>query len=309
MGRFILPPMVIGKANAAGDAGRRWLEDLDGIVAELEQMWKIKVGKALFGGSHALVGAAVGMDGTQYALKVDLPDGDISEFQRAAHMLAAADGRGYAKIYACDENRRAVLMERLGGTLREAGYPPERQMEIICGALDETWRIDPGAVSAQMPDGEASIAWFRRFIPDMRQKTGLPCGRIVDRALQYLAEREKYLNRDNWVILHGDAHNNNMLRVPGSGRFKLIDPEGVFYEREYDLGVLMREWPDEYAADPVRAGRERARFLSDLTGADEHGIWQWGFLQMVSTALILVSIGENALGRQMLRIAQAWCEE
>ena len=56
-----------------------------------------------------------------------------------------------------------------------------------------------------------------------------------------------------WV--HGDAHNNNMLNVPGTKHYKSIDPCGHFLKKNYDVGVLMREWPEEYAPNPLEKGR------------------------------------------------------
>jgi len=111
------------------------------------------------------------------------------------------------------------------------------------------------------------------------------------------------------VIVHGDAHNNNTLMTLDGKGFKLIDPDGIYYEKAYDLGVLMREWPEEYRVYPLENGRKRCKLLHELTGADEKGIWQWGFLQTVSTSLILLQIGQIELADEMLHTAEAWCTE
>lgn len=302
----MLPRQVVGRAEAAGL--QNWLTGLDVIVAELEQMWKICTGEVLSGGSHALVALAEGQDGAQYVLKVEMPDSDEADFLRAVLSLAAADGRGYGGMFAYDVPRRAVLLERLGRTMRTADLPARRQMEIICAALCETWTMPAEGIG--LPDGADTIAWFRKFIPESWESLGQPCPKkVIDAAMHCLALREAAMRPENWVLLHGDAHNNNALEVPGEpGRFKLVDAEGVFYEREYDLGVLMREWPEDYDEEPLNAGRERSIFLGSLTGADEEGIWQWGFLQTVSTSLVLLQIGDRELGKRMLRTALAWCE-
>jgi len=106
--------------------------------------------------------------------------------------------------------------------------------------------------------------------------------------------------------VHGDAHNNNMLRIPGQEGYKFIDPDGVIFEKSYDVGVIMREWPEEYAHQPLHSGWQRCRFLSRLTGVDEHDIWQWGYLQMTATALVLLDIGQTEQAQQMLHICEAW---
>ena len=57
-----LPVMVQGKARQAGECGLRWLQNLENMVEELEQQWKLKVTEVLEGGSHALVCRARGED-------------------------------------------------------------------------------------------------------------------------------------------------------------------------------------------------------------------------------------------------------
>ncbi len=64
------------------------------------------------------------------------------------------------------------------------------------------------------------------------------------------------------VLVHGDVHEWNALQAPGGG-FKLVDPDGLLAEPEYDLGVVMRE-------DPVRA-HARRRWLRDQQATADAG--------------------------------------
>ena len=53
------------------------------------------------------------------------------------------------------------------------------------------------------------------------------------------------MNPAEFVLVHGDAHGNNTLQdLSEENAFKLVDPDGIFYEKAYDLGVLMREWTE-----------------------------------------------------------------
>lgn len=70
----------------------------------------------------------------------------------------------------------------------------------------------------------------------------------------------------------GDAYEGNTLEELSGNGFKLIDPDGIFYEKAYDLGVLMQEWVDEYRQDPMKAGKERCAYLHHLTGVCEQAI-------------------------------------
>ena len=95
--------------------------------------------------------------------------------------------------------------------------------------------------------------------------------------------------------MHGDVHQWNALEAPrdAAGRFKLVDPDGLLAEAEYDLGIIMREDPVELrAGDP----RERARWLAARCGLDATAIWEWGVVERVSTGL-LVHPDRPAAGR------------
>jgi streptomycin 6-kinase len=94
------------------------------------------------------------------------------------------------------------------------------------------------------------------------------------------------------------VHEWNALQS-GSG-FKLVDPDGLLAEAEYDMGVLMREDPVELLqGDP----RERAHRLAARCGLDATAIWQWGVAERVATGLLLSKIELQPVGRQMLAAA------
>ncbi len=302
-----LPAMLLGRAAALGAPGTRWLDGLDALVAELEMRWRIRVSAAMQGGSHAFAVPAIRDDGSRCVLKIELPDEDESVFLQGLEALRAADGRGYARVYDSDAAARAVLLEQLGPTLRSLNWPIRRQMEVLCDVLQETWAIPAG--NAKLPDGAASVNWFRGFISEAWTALEQPCPRrVIDRAMAFLDGREARRGAAERVLLHGDAHNNNLLQTLDGSGFRFIDPDGILYEPAYDLGVLMREWPEEYAAAPLEAGLARCEFLHRRTGVDAEGIWAWGYLQTVSTSLVLLQIGQAALARRMLAVAEAWAE-
>ncbi len=102
------------------------------------------------------------------------------------------------------------------------------------------------------------------------------------------------------MLVHGDVHEWNALQA-GDG-FKLVDPDGLLAEPEYDLGVLMREDPvDLIAGDPF----ERVRWLAAQTGLDATSVWEWGVIERVSTGLLCTKIDLQPVGRQMLAAADA----
>ncbi len=101
------------------------------------------------------------------------------------------------------------------------------------------------------------------------------------------------------VLVHGDVHQWNALEADGG--FKLVDPDGLLAEPEYDIGILMREDPEELM---VEGAERRAARLADHTGLDPVAIEEWGAVERVSTGLLLLEVGATAAGETMLAAAE-----
>ena len=220
-------------------------------------------------------------------------------------MVKMANGTGYAKLYAYDLKRKVCLLERLGKPINQLEYSIKEQLEIICNTLKKAWEIP--VMGIELSNGKESVEWFRGYIGEMWEKLEHPCSeKIIDRAFSYLQSRENAINPSEFVLVHGDAHGGNTLKTLSGDNYKLIDPDGIFYEKAYDLGVLMREWREEYHNNPVQKGKERCKYLSELTGVEEKAIFEWGFLQCVSTGMVFWNINRN-VRRELLNIAESWC--
>ncbi len=304
--RHYIPPLVVNRARSVGVVGEAWLNTLDNMIADLERQWDISVGCSLTGGTHAFVANADGKNGGRYVLKIDMPENLGGEFSNSITALNAVNGKGYVRLIAYDIEKKACLLERLGKPISTLSYSVKDQLRLICSVLQKTWEVP--AENLGLPTGADSIAWFREFIGDTWEKTGRPCSRqVISQAFSFLKSREKAMDPSEFVMIHGDAHGNNTLQdLYKEDVFKLIDPDGIFYEKAYDLGVLMREWPEEYERDPLHKGLERCEYLHELTGVPSQAIWEWGFLQTVSTAFVFLRIGRQEQGRAMLNVAESW---
>lgn len=302
-----LPPLVVSRAKSAGAVGEAWLANLDNIVSELEKMWHISVGETLSGGTHAFVANADGANGEKYVLKIDMPENLGGEFSNSIDTLKIVNGNGCARVYAYAPEKKACLLERLGKPVSQLTYSVYEQLQIICSTLQKIWETP--FVNNKLPSGKDSIIWFRQFIGETWEKLNRPCSyQVIEQAFSYLQKREQALNPNEFTLLHGDAHGGNTLKELSGNGFKLIDPDGIYYEKAYDLGVLMREWVDAYTQDPVKAGKERCAYLHHLTGVCEQAIWEWGYLQTVSTAFVFLQIGQAKTGQKMLHVAQCWAK-
>jgi streptomycin 6-kinase len=209
--------------------------------------------------------------------------------------LRLASGEGCARLLACDLERDALLLERLGPSLFQLGLPLEKRHEILCATAARLWR--PAAGSG-LPTGAEKGRWLVDSITSSWQDLGRPCSeRAIDQALACAARRIAAHDDERAVLVHGDVHQWNALRADVG--FKLVDPDGLLAEAEYDLGILMREDPAELDED----GHGRARWLARRTGLDAAAIWEWGAVERVSTGLLCTRVDLQPAGREMLAVA------
>ena len=138
------------------------------------------------------------------------------------------------------------------------------------------------------------------FITEMWSELNEPCSeRTIEHASACAQRRLDAHDDERSVLVHGDVQQWNALQAGGG--FKLVDPDGLLAEPEYDLGVILREDPDEpLAADPAAT----ARWMADRSGLDAIAIFlEWGVVERVSTGLSATRIELQPAGRQMLALA------
>jgi streptomycin 6-kinase len=304
-----LPEAVQRKVTALGAAGARWSAALEDLVRDLENDWGIHVGATLHGGSEALVAQASLESGAGAVIKPGIPG--ATGFEQEMRTLRAAAGRGYARLLNHHAARRVMLLERLGTPLDQLGLPVNGQIEIICATLRDAWTVTPDAGERQT--GAQKAQHLARFKATTWDALGKPCAeRAVARALAFADARSSAYDPADSVLVHGDAHSANTLQIPGpvpagTAGFKFVDPDGMWAERACDLAVPMRDWSDDLLqGDPLALGLARCAYVAELSGAPFDAVWQWGFLERMSTGLYLLQLGWDNEARRMLRVAEAW---
>ena len=288
-----VPDVVRQKALTVGAGG--WLDDLPLLVASLERDWNIVVGDAYTDSTEAYVARATREDGTPGVLKLLVPRASDAA-ENEITVLRLTRGEGCVRLLRDDAGRGALLLERLGRSLYELRLPIGTRHEILCSTVARVWRPAP---DCGLPTGAEKGRWLADFITATWEELDHPCSkRAVDHAIA-CAERRIDAHRDERAVLvHGDVHQWNALEADDG--FKLVDPDGLLAEPEYDLGILMREDPlDISDNDP----HERARWLAAHTGLDATSIWEWGVVERVSTGLLGTKVGLQPVARQMLAVA------
>jgi streptomycin 6-kinase len=290
-----VPVAVRNKARAAG--ADDWIDGLPTLLAGLAADWSITIGAPYEGGSEAFVAEATGSDGTPRVLKVLMPGADNAASHEAT-ALRLADGDGCPELYAYDAERGALLMERLGRPMSALNLPISQRLELLCAAAERVWRPAPGS---GLPTGADKGRWLATFIATLWEELDRPCSEATVADALACARRRELAHRDERsVLVHGDVHQFNALES-GTG-FKLVDPDGLLAEPEYDLGVLMRGDPVELlAGDP----RDRVASLVALTGLDPVAIWEWGVVERLATGLLCTQISLQPLGRDTMLAAES----
>lgn len=151
-----VPAAVQAKARVAGAGG--WLDDLPTLVASLEDEWGLRVGPAYADATEAFVAPAAPRQGPPAVLKVLVPQPAVDP-RHEITVLRLAGGEGCARLLRHDEDRGALLVERLGPSLHDLGLPLARRTEVLCAAARRVWRPAPGA---GLPDGAEKGAIPRR---------------------------------------------------------------------------------------------------------------------------------------------------
>ena len=296
MRTFEVPEAVRKRLRANGS--QSWLEALPGLVAGLERDWNISVEGAPFdGGSEAFVSPATMADGTPAILKLLIPREDAVSCHEIT-ALRLAKGEGCALLYREDVQRNAMLMERLGRPLAHSGLPMPRKLQLMCEAAQRLWRP---AAGAGLPTGAEKGRWLVDYITASWERLGRPCSeRAVEFAVACTERRIAAHDDERAVLVHGDIHEWNALEA--AGEYKLIDPDGLLAEREYDIGVIARL----EAAESVRAHPTGlAERLAAITGCDATAVREWAAAERLSTAFVCTGMDFQPLGRECLAAAEA----
>lgn len=303
--RFPLPDLVRRRAEAEGPTGEAWLVGLDGHLSALEREWGLTIGATLPGGSTAFVAEATDATGASFVIKLPTPASQLG--RQEITVLAIARGKGYVRLVRQDADRHAMLLERLGDRLDERDMPYTGKIDIMCATLLEAWMpVPPGFAWVTGADKANDLA---ATILRLWQQLGQPCAQsVLDTALMYCRDRAAAWRPENAVLAHGDPHPANILEVPETeGRqWKFIDPDGLAVEPAYDLGVLLRAWHEGVSGRHAHdIARSHARHLTSRTQVPAEAIWQWGYIERVSTGLHLMELGESEQGREFLTVAEA----
>lgn len=261
-----------------GDEGAAWLEALPALIAECAEQYGVEVIEP-FALSYNFVARGKNRAGEGVVLKLGVPSELLT---REMVGLQLYNGRGAARLLACDPARGVLLIEQV-----QPGAPLSQMeddvaaTEIAAGVMAELWPALPE--QHPFPDVRRWSAALGR----LRAMFGGGTGPLPERMVS-MAERlydELIASSGPPVLVHGDLHHYNILQAEREP-WLVIDPHGVAGEREYEIGALLRN-PFPVLPPPAELKRIEARRLdqlSELLGFDRQRLAAWGAAQAVLSA-------------------------
>src|SRR4051794_36492541 len=209
---------------------------------------------------------------------------------------------------------RLCCWSGFGQPMARLGWPTSRQWGALVRTAARGWRPVPD--DGGLPTGAQAARWHAGFISSAWEELARPCPETaVDLAVHCATAREAAFDPSRKVLVHGDVHAFNALQVPGpagaGAGFRLVDPGGLMSEPAHDLGVIqargVQEWLDELvASEPQQAlamVTHGCRRAGRLTGTDPEAVWQWAFIEMISTGLLVLRLGRHEEAETFLGVA------
>ena len=259
---FLIPDVLADTCSSA-DNGPAWLEQLPGIVAELEQRWSLKLAPPFMeeAGCCSWVAPVEQDDGSRAILKIGRPHPE------ADHEIAGLrfwDGDGIARILDGDVELNAMLLERCDPGTPLWDEPDSEQDAVLAKLLRRLWRVPP----AELPFRPLAAMLHRwsemaRRAPDQQLDPAL-----VELGLELFRDLPR--SAPQAVVLHTDLHPGNVLRAQREP-WLAIDPKPFVGDPAYDATQHLLNCPDRMQADPLAtiAG------FSDLLGVDRERVRLW----------------------------------
>jgi streptomycin 6-kinase len=264
--------------GAFGTAGEAWLRTLPSLVADVTRRWGLTLG-APFALSYNYVAPARMPDGSEAVFKAGVPS---AELRRELYALRRYDGDGICRLLAADDERCAMLLERLrpGEMLAPlASLDDEAATRIAAGVMARLWRPVP-AGQPFLPVAQWFADAFDRHRRDYGGAGPFPVA-VFERAEALVPELLVSAPRE--VLLHGDLHHYNILTAERAP-WLAIDPKGVTGDPGYDVGQFFLN-PDlgDVLAKPEVVRRRLDVFAEELH-YDRARLAAWAFAEVVLSA-------------------------
>lgn len=265
-----------------------WLAELPTTLRKLATKWDLTLqGPATPGGRTSVVVYVTLADGRQGVLKL-CPDHGLA-FSEAQMLRMWAESGRVPEVWALDDGRGAVLMERIQGRpLSVAGSLPP--MATIGALIRDLHSVDgePEHLAELRP-----LMARVQFIFDMWEREraeGAAADVVPPTVVHQGFNRARELAHDDvgMVPLHGDLHPGNVIDGGAARGLVALDPRACAGDSAADAV----DWIMWRITDPAQA-EQRAEELSDAMNVDAGRILDWARAFAPCLAVAMVNRGRH----------------
>ncbi|KGG95015.1 streptomycin 3''-kinase [Comamonas thiooxydans] len=205
------------------------------------------------------------------------------------------DGNGAARVYACDQDSGALLMERATGSRHLLHMAREGEDDAATSCICHTIEQLHSKRSSAPPEELLPLTDFFRSLALMAQQEGGLMAECATVAAELLHEQREP------VVLHGDAHHGNILDFDRRG-WLAIDPKRVTGERYYDYVSVLCNPDLETCTDPGRFARQ-LEVVINVTGLERRRLLKWVMAHAALSAAWFLEDGERTRANRQLAVA------
>lgn len=277
MDKIVLPPRFMATIRGVhGEAGHKWLEQLDLLLHVCTHKWALEIQKDTpYTLSYNYVTPAVLPGGAPAVLKLGVPG---KENRTEIEALKGFAGEGMVRLLDADTEQGIMLLERVmpGVTLDAVGQEEEQTRVVVevLGRLRHT-----GSASSVFP----TVADWFRGLERMRERfqggTGPLPEQLVEKAEAWAPKLISSIREPR--LLHGDLHHGNILSATREP-WLAIDPKGVIGETEYECIAYLRNHLPK--GDEQDALRRRVEHQVKGLGVQRERVLAWGICHSILSA-------------------------
>ncbi|MFD6396653.1 aminoglycoside phosphotransferase family protein [Nocardia sp. NPDC060249] len=261
-----------------GESGRAWIAGLPCLMNEVLEQWSCVPDGPVTHGNVGIVLPVRRWDLPPAVVKISFPHpGNVFE----PDAFATWNGRGAVRLFARDDERFAMLLERTGrGTLAEV-----TDFDEAVGILGQLSR----RLAIEAPAGLPRVSELVAEWPDEIRTTAAELGallprRVLDAAIETLRDLDSYQPQ---TLVHGDLHDANVMageREP----WLAIDPKGYVGDRAYDTITVIRSYrfaPLLFTPAPAAGIRRGLDLYCEAAEIDRDRARRWAQTRAVRAAL------------------------
>lgn len=280
-------------------AAAAWLGSLPETLRACCRRWGLRIDRVYPRTTLNFVARARREDGTGVVLKVRCPIGE--EVWGEVRTLRICAGQGMARLLDWDPDHHAMLLEQLrpGLTLMTV-RDDDRATRIGLEVLRRIWQ-HPADETIGLTVEQWARGSFEQYCRRWAgQTTPLP-GDLVERARRTLTGPA-----EQCVLLHGDAHHENILDA-GQDRWAAIDPKGVCGPRLYDAATFLKSMPLSWPGgldDPAGLLRRRFDLAAEQLETPVQTLRRWALAQTVLSTVWMLEDHVGQAWREGLRLAE-----